>query len=344
MPVRTTYFSKKVTLLNVIATFLVVVLHSETPLRFGQELSLQSYPFIYCVFNFAKIAVPLFFFISAILFYRNCELSDLPRKLYKRLFSLVIPYLLWNLIFCIIYFTLSRIPYAASRMSSPVPLDSIKGWVIAIVESKLTPLWFIQFLIIYCLASPAVLLIIRNRWVGLAAVACSLIACILLKWEYFNPLFWTPVYLAGAWAGRHIYGNGKFEDSPVSDSNSIMLALSILAIAALLALAVSGIIPDTFFRFFAPVIMWFGTDFLRADLIRDRFEVKEWMGYSFFIFATHYFVINVMQTLVRSSLPGTPLVLNLTFIISPVITMVTLIWTARLISKYKFYKVISGGR
>ena len=68
---RNSYFSKKITFLNVFLTFIIVVLHAKTPERWGLPLDM-TFPFIYVVNVFTQIGVPMFFFISGLLFYKNC--------------------------------------------------------------------------------------------------------------------------------------------------------------------------------------------------------------------------------------------------------------------------------
>ncbi|MCQ2142561.1 MAG: acyltransferase [Bacteroidales bacterium] len=341
---RTTYFSKKVTLLNVIATFLIVFLHAETPIRFGQPLDFQHYPFIYSVFCLTQIAVPLFFFISAILFYRSCEWKDIPKKLYKRIFSLLIPFVLWNFIFCVIYFTLERIPIMATRMSFSTPLNTPIDWILAIWRSNLTPLWFVKYLMIYCVASPIILLVIKNKWVGLAAIIGSLAACLALGWGYYDLRFWVPIYVAGAWTGRHIYGNGKHENCPVINRSRPITIISSIILLSLLTVSTLGLVSWTWLKFFGPLLIWFGLDAINPLFIGEKFQVKPWMGDMFFIYATHYFLLNVEQAIIRSVLPSNQFVLNLTFIITPVITIVILLVTARMLSSFRFFKVLTGGR
>ena len=63
----------------------------------------------------ASIAVPLFFFISGYLFFLQKEFNrqEYLRKLQKRVKTLLVPYLLWNLI-AIIYQVVRFIPFFSS--------------------------------------------------------------------------------------------------------------------------------------------------------------------------------------------------------------------------------------
>ena len=99
-----------------------------------------------------------------------------------------------------------------------------------------------------------------------------------------------------------------------------------------------------YYRLFSPIILWFLTDILLVGFLKKKFHVKTWMRYMFFIFCTHQFVLNVLQKIVVLNYLPTPFVLNATFIITPIITILILIQVAGGISKYKIYTYLSGGR
>lgn len=350
--VRNSFFSKKVVFLNVIATILIVVLHAETPIRFGQDLALEPHPFIYSVYIFTQTAIPLFFFISGLLFYRSCEWGDIPNKLKRRFFSLVVPFIIWNVIFVFIYWVLRQMPFTASRMNLVDALDTPRQWLLAVWHTKFTPLWFVKYLIIFCLFSPTVLLVIKNKWIGLVATISLFAVSIILKWDsYCNLFYWMPEYLSGALIGRYLCKPTTDEDSRMCDGWSVnrksvcrVILIVLFIVAYLITLFNTSDLKLMIFRFVTPIIIWFLTDLLLPSDFKDTFTVRDWMGYTFFIYATHHFLLNVEQTLVRAYLPSTPLVLNLTFIVTPIVTLLIIIWIARLLSRFKFYKVLTGGR
>lgn len=349
-PSRSTYFSKKVALLNVIATLMIVVHHAETPLRWGQSLDWQSYPFIWAVYALVQVAVPLFFFLSALLFYRNCEWKDIPKKLYRRIFSLLIPFLIWNAFFVFVYWALGKFPFTADRMNMPASLDTPIQWIDAVWNTRFTPLWFIKDLIYFCLLSPAILLIIKNKWVGIAVAVGVLAASVLLHWNGMSSLlYWLPVYLTGALVGKYLHFPSKDENIRLfaewsQSKRTLLAALLSLLLIALYVWAVADESSWTYSRFVGPIAIWLLADIVLPIDFKDTFRVRDWMGFTFFIYATHYFLLNVEQTLVRSFLPDTPLVLNLTFIVTPIVTLFIIIWTARFLSRFTFYKCLTGGR
>lgn len=349
-PDRSSFFSKKIVLLNLISTILIVVLHAETPLRFGIGLGLKECPLIYVIFIITQIAVPLFFFLSGLLFYKDCEWNNLPKKLYRRIFSLVIPFLIWNLFFVALFWAISKVPFIADKMNRPAELNTVKDWLLAIWHTKYTPLWFIKYIIIFNLISPAILLIIKNKYVGVLFAVGLLATSAVLDWNsYKDILYWMPVYLSGAICGHHLYSNGNnqhmplFENSAKNVKRILLVSLSAVLIAVYFITLFN---PDfiLYFRFISPIAIWLFTDCVLSVEFKDKFDVKDWMGYSFFIYATHHFILNVEQALVRAYLPNTMTVINLTFIITPIITFILIVLIARRLSRYKFYKYLTGGR
>ena len=120
-----------------------------------------------------EVCVPLFFVISGYLFFRNIPPNPQPRwfldKYRSRFFSLVIPYLIANVIaWGCYYFAIKAVPSMVSgffgdRWKEPL----FVFWTGPINMS----LWFIRELILVVVASPAVYLLVRyTRWWGVLAL------------------------------------------------------------------------------------------------------------------------------------------------------------------------------
>lgn len=105
-------------------------------------------------------AVPIFFFISGYLFYRNVnEMNDIYRKIKRRLKSVVIPFLAWSTIYYLFYAIASNI------FSLNVKVDiSISGIIKGIVFYEYVfPMWFMFMLIIFIMMAPLIFLILCNK-------------------------------------------------------------------------------------------------------------------------------------------------------------------------------------
>lgn len=347
---KESYFRKKIIFLNIVLTFMIVTLHATPNLRFGIPIDSNT-PVIFALRNFVEAAVPLFFFISGLLFYCSCQRTDIRRKIKSRFNSLVIPYLLWNTLFLVIYWMLSHWEFTASRMHM-VQVASDPGYVVnGILNSKFTPLWFIKDLIIFTLCAPIIFFLIHTKKLAIVILALSITAGLLLDFSYESPLTWLPVYLQGAIIGRYYYNDYSHHGSTaltskVTKRHSKQVAIGILSLIFICLYLLIIFEPETItlYRYATPIILWISTDFVLGRYIDDSFVVKTWMGYTFFIYCTHYFVLNIIQKVVVLNFKPTELLLTLMMIITPAITILLLVFVASKLSNLKIYKILNGGR
>lgn len=342
------YFSKKVTFFNVILTFFIVLLHAETPLRFGMPLD-KSFPFIYSVFTIVQLGVPMFFLISAILFFKNCTFNELENKYTRRVYSLLIPYIVWNTFFVFVYVFLLHVPFIQERMHmNPNILSTPQKILGAIIHSKCTPLWFIKDLMLLTLLAPVVLLLCKDIRLLFVAFGISVLVAIYGEYNYENIIIWIPVYLQGAIISRVSFRKGYYRSFDIHVNNKYSKIICAVVLSSFLIwLYVSLYNEDKFirvFRYIAPVLVWVLSDFILRGYLTSRFTVKPWMSYMFIIYCMHHFILNVLQKLVSLVFEPTQLVLNITFVITPMITVIIIVLLAKYMKRFKFYKYLSGGR
>ena len=340
------YFSKKVTALNVVATVLIVILHSSSPERFGYPVTIDSYAPIFWISCFCQIAVPVFFFVSAILFYKNCDFEKLPGKLLSRGKSLVVPYFVWNIILVSAYCVLAHTPFVSATLNNEYHLDTIRQFFIAVIYSRCSDLWFVKNLIIYSILSPIILLSLKNRLVSALILIGSIALIFVYPVGYESVLKWFPVYYQGAILG-HLYSNVGHYQTIICKSRKAEFVFSAICLSFFL-LAFAGSIFSTtgmdIYRLLAPLLIWVIVDLVSADYISDRFQVKDWMKYTFVIYCSHHIIMNVLQKLVVISLPAKPVVIYCTYILSPIVTLMMIVSIAKLLSRYSFFKLLSGWR
>ena len=344
------YFRKKITFLNIILTCMIVMLHATPNLRFGLPLGSNT-PVIYGLRNALEVAVPLFFFISGLLFYRSCRSNQIYHKIKRRFSSLVVPYLLWNALFFAIYWVLSHLDFTASRMHMvEVPGDPL--FVLnGILNSKFTPLWFIKDLIIFMLCAPVIYFLIHTGRLAIVTLAVSVTVGLIFDFSYENPIVWLPVYLQGAIIGRYYYSEQSHHTYTALSAHlkgrySRKVAVAILSVCILCLYLMILFEPKAMniFRYVTPIIIWVSTDLVLGRYLDDSFVVKTWMGYTFFIYCTHYFVLNILQKIVVLNFEPTEVLLTMMMIITPVITILMLLFLASKLSNFKIYKVLNGGR
>lgn len=151
--------SSRISIMRGILTLMVVNIHSinlvvhfqNENVSWGNALWIEN---IECLFSevISRVAVPAFFFISALLLYRK-DFSWI-ENIRKKVHTLVIPYLIVNSLWIIIYFVLQSIPALSPFFTMDgyiIRKWNIMGWLkgYGIFSSPLVaPLWFIRDLFV----------------------------------------------------------------------------------------------------------------------------------------------------------------------------------------------------
>lgn len=114
-----------------------------------------------------KISVPVFFIISGFLFFKGVESSGkemYERKLRSRVRTLVVPYVLWTLIF-LAYMLTGQLPNVIHSHCFDA-VNDLFTWQIFWMYKECLPLhfsmWYVRDLILLCLLSPIVWLMIKH--------------------------------------------------------------------------------------------------------------------------------------------------------------------------------------
>lgn len=199
-------FSKKVTTVMFLMSMLVVLIHNNNTMVYGLELGLTSFAegFIKLLsFDLGCQAVPVFFLLSGGLFFRF-DLREgwgtLRKKLSRRLFSTVVPYLLWNVLYTGVYLVLPQtITWLRTGTSPGIDfLWKLLGGVF--LADYCFVFWYLRNLMLLMLLSPVFLVLLRRKYLSLGVMALLGLATArnwnLTEWLYSSSVFY---YLLGAW-------------------------------------------------------------------------------------------------------------------------------------------------
>lgn len=253
----------------------VVLIHSQIPGEWIErvtETPTLDFP-VYSTLSYlfssviARISVPLFFFFSGFLFFYRTSFNRTVyiEKLKKRCRSLLVPYLLWNLIAIALTFTLHFV-LSDMVVESPDSHISFTDYLQAFWNFKNfhhdtpinDPLWFVRDLMIVMLASPLVFLLLKYcRQYGLLALGIlwmfrwwtkepgfSIAALFFFSAgayfsihrknfvEVFSPFLWVAlvIYIISAILQMHFRNYGGDISSYISNINilsGIVFAISI---------------------------------------------------------------------------------------------------------------------
>ena len=157
------HFRNKVNWISFICAVLVVLLHSYSFNDGAKDTFAFHFEFLIsrCL---AQVSVPLFFALSAFLFYRNFDYSKLRTKLQSRFHSLIVPYLAWNLISMLAFYFLSRFSFintAPFSLNLETVIDSLIYYQYNLV------FWFVFQLIILTYLFPLLYPLLKHQMIAI---------------------------------------------------------------------------------------------------------------------------------------------------------------------------------
>lgn len=248
--------------------------------------------------HIGRIAVPCFFLFSGYFFFLKIEALDgrvYTKQMEKRLYTLLIPYLLWNLLFVLvvllknyIFAKLGRVPdemYVQIRHSSFYDIFWRNPFVF--------PLWYLRDLICMMVLSPAFYLLFKQtKGFGLLLILIPY----LMVWESNVPGLSTTAFM--------FFGIGAFTGMNRIDLTSLAGAYRMQKVfIALLFLGLATYFAVTnyyefWIRFFIPfgiiAILCLGD--LLAKMTRLKPHLLRLSSSVFFIYAVHeIYIINWLK-------------------------------------------------
>lgn len=171
-------------------------------LHLSASINPETTPQISYYQNLAVPAMSYFFFSSAYFRYRNFDRSDYLPKLKKRIKSLLIPYICWNIIGYIVCVAMDFVPFSFSGLVKMFIFVYIPG-IELVHEPIIGALWFVIRLLTYEIALPFFYEIIKKKYRFYICIAVIIPLVCILHVNYYSFLYWTPVYLAGAFLAFH---------------------------------------------------------------------------------------------------------------------------------------------
>lgn len=308
------HFRNKILYATFILDILVILTHTQKPAAFiGEQVT--------------QIAVPGFFLISGYLFFRNFTLKNLKDKWLRRLRSVAVPYLLWNLIYYLGYLLFTNIPALRSFAGvEPVPLD-IETLLEAVFLYKYNPVfWFIFQLILLFALSPVIYALIKNMYVGAVYLAALMGA---IYFNYNLGIVNTDAVLYYSVAAYLAVHMSEFFEK---DSNQKgLIAGALLIIASVVFYFVAGATGNVFYLVALRLSAVLGGWLLLPMTVLP--EAPDFMKNSFLIYAMHFAIVRLISKAGAALLPHNSFSEYLIFFISPVIVFAIVAVLAKPIRK-----------
>lgn len=153
------------------------------------------------------IAMAVFFMLSGFLLYQNANTQeDIKKKIHNRVFSLLIPFFIWNFV--------AKIIFSIQNKSFEFSFDNmVQSYFCGPVDG---PIWYLMAIFLLLLLSPLVIKIKNNKKLVIVIFStiilflylrnCGLIPYFYKAgdwWWYWNTLGYLPYYLIGSFAGLY---------------------------------------------------------------------------------------------------------------------------------------------
>lgn len=287
-----------------------------------------------------QMAVPGFFMISAYLFYRNFAWDKLWSKWNSRIRSILVPYIVWNTIYYLGYVIASRLPWLTDVVGKGVILLRLDAAVDAILYYEYNYVfWYLYQLILLILLAPVLYLVLKPVWTGLAFV----ILCYLGIWKMsslpnlnLDALLYysSAAYLAIHWRER-VESDWSLKRAA---AGVLCVIISALLFEAAGRRALVGALVTS--RLLAPVGIWL---LLPVQYLP---KVKPFMTCNFFLYATHFAFVRLINKAGAKLLPPLPWIPFLLYLFMPLLVLLLSGLLANVLRRYlpRFWCLLNGGR
>lgn len=294
----------------------------------------------------------MFFAISGYLFFRGFTLEKLISKWRRRVDTLLIPYLLWNVVYVAFMVIMSKL----GLMESLTFQINVLGLTKAVLNAECSPLWFLRYLMLFVCIAPLTYYVLKNRVIG-GLVIMGMIGYNILNYysgafdngidvnsntlvmfNYQFIFFATGAYAALCWSNQ--------VETPTQSKSYFAVAMIFILFGIYwFYLNDNGTaLTNHLFRWIWIPLFWFSFDLL------PQIKIKPWMRFSFFIYCSHMFVLYCVQGVTAKTYPllgvFKPYFAFIEYIALGIITVYVLIKiiTSLKIRTPKVFSLITGSR
>lgn len=291
--------------------------------------------------KYFSVAVPIFFAISGYLFGNCSDFSQYKKKLTKSVHTLVIPYILWNLLFiafyCVLHksFTFENL-YGLVNMNAKSFIDFILSVITGKGMPANYPLWFLRDLIVCYLFAP--LLYLMNKQTPWLTLFALFVGWILTEnssgRSYFTGLCWFSI-------GMTV----KLHDIDITKLKNIVVPLCLLSLILALynpVVLLSWPIPYKFYHVFLTIHILATLSFAFYITTSTKIQSDKFLSNSsFWIFASHAFIqIALIKIEKYVDIPMTDTSMFLMFVFNVVLT-ITISLIVFIVAKKYFPRTIA---
>lgn len=309
-------------------------------------LEVPIYNFIITHCMWSDIALLALFFVSGYLFFLNFEdrgWSGYFLKIDKRLISLVVPFISWNIIW--LFYTIAKNTYFAhNNIPIDIELNSFSRivkcfWAVDQGEYPLFPIagytWFLRDLFIFALLSPVYHYIFNKHWLCKIAVTLSII---LLAYGEMLPFYNGALFLGG------LLGYKKFDITIFFEKVNLYLSFAGLCLG-FYSYYFLGFTPLAYLFMLLSVFCFF---YKISILFKTNILINRLASFSTFLYLSHVLIMNfVGRFLVKLFTPDCDIEIVYVYYMNFILTILISFSIYQLFKWLKFdiiFLMLSGGR
>jgi hypothetical protein len=261
-------------------------------------LSVANVPYNHNALNFwfDQTSPTLAIISGYFFFYRSKEKFPYWQKLKNRFHTLIVPYLIWSLSFFVIFIVVKDV-YArifhSTYWYAPEQALTFKSALMTIIDPPLKNFWYLQSLVLILPFNFLLYYLLKNKYVFFTLfLAVLVIYTFNLTDLYFQSRF-LPYYLLGCYLGYN-------EESVPRVSLSRTATLILIPVMTCITVYVSywAWVPALLPLRVVVVVLFLITIYNMLDSNQNSVVFRyldRYKGYSFFLFAIHMFILNLVQ-------------------------------------------------
>lgn len=279
------------------------------------------------------LAVPFFFLISGLLFFRTFSLDKLIKKWKSRFHSILIPYIVWCSLYYLYFVICTHTEVIKRIMNSEKDVKfSFLTWIDWLWKNQYYTLWFLKHIIVFIVAAPLLYFLLKDYWkrIPTGLVVMIVLTFLLSKSKMGSGILGgLDMYMLGAWIGINHKEWLQYRNKWLSVIGLIYIVFDILT-AEKFELKIAVFIST-----------WFVLDFVEREK-----ELPWWMGITFFVYVSHDFVLEVIKKVFWVTGGNKPSFALLSYIVSPVAVYFILIGVSYVLRRFfpHLWMILSGGR
>ena len=293
--------------------------------------------------KYTCLAIPFFFLISGFLYFNNInQLNDCIKKIKKRFYTLLIPYLNWNVILIILCLILSTFPQLRPQLHRTYKLQYSLSWII----EKLTyspiigQFWYIRTLFIFILLSPLYFPLFKYKFISLLIIILS-----ITLWQLIDTSILSTegicFFLLGGFLAYHMF-------LPPKRPCKMWLWLILPQILIILIHTFSFIIPTYILKICIFIQIYTSWQFCLylASNVKVCHYLIEMNRHSFFLYATHGTILAGLSLYLSKLLPHSLFFSIFAYILCFFSTLILSLVISFYLRKSfpRFYSLLTGGR